>query len=252
MSPVPPSLVPLPSPPGAAGRFLAFDKPAGRPCHGPGSFLSDVRSVHGGDWTLAHRLDRATSGVLLLANGPGELRLAHAAWGASVTKRYVALVRGEPAEESGTVDAPIVENRTERPDRLRRGLAAALGAARAGLLLAGRPVPGVPPIPREGTSAVHPAGRPSRTSWRVLERRSGKTLLEVSPHEGRMHQIRVHLANVGMPLLQDRLYDPSFSPSGPGPFLRAVFLQWASPPGSPEGAAWRWEVPVFPEGPALG
>jgi 23S rRNA-/tRNA-specific pseudouridylate synthase len=210
--------------------------------------------VHGGEWTLAHRLDRDTSGVLLLAHGAEALRLAHAAWGASVTKRYVALVRGEPAGEEGTVDAPIVENRTERPDRLRRGLAAALGSTRAGLLLAGRPVPGLPPIPRAGTSAVHPAGRPSRTSWRVLERRGGTTLLELSPHEGRMHQIRVHLLHAGMPLLGDRLYDQgrAASPSGPAPFLRAVFLRWASPPGPPGIGEWRWEVPVFPGGPALG
>lgn len=255
MSPVPPSLVPLPSPPGSEGRFVAFDKPAGRPCHGPGSFLSDVRSVHGGTWTLAHRLDRATSGILLLAHGESELRLAHAAWGASVKKCYVALVRGEPSADSGTIDAPIVENRTERPDRLRRGLAAALGPARAGLLLAGQPVPGVPPIPREGTSAVHPAGRPSVTSWRVLERRRGTTLLEISPHQGRMHQIRVHLASAGMALLGDRLYDTAWSPALPSPFLRAVRLEWTEPPagpGRPGTGSWLWEVPIFPASPPLG
>ena len=248
VSPLPSFLRPLLSPAGAEPRFLAFDKPFGRPCHGPGSFLSDVRSVHGGEWTLAHRLDRDTSGVLLLARGEEALRLAHAAWSTCVTKVYAALVRGEPAASEGVVDAPLVENRTERPDRLRRGLAAAYGPARAGLLLAGRTVPGAPPIPSPGRTAVHPAGRPSTTRWRVLERRAGETLLEVEPMQGRMHQIRVHLAHVGHPIAGDRLYDPRRDPEAPPPFLRAIRLTWAHPPGGGAAAEWRWEVPVFPPG----
>jgi len=248
LSPVPSFLVPLPSPRGAAGLFLAFDKPFGRPCHGPGSFLSDVRSVHGGEWTLAHRLDRDTSGVLLLARGDEALRLAHAAWGASVTKVYAAIVRGAPPGDEGVVDAPLVENRTERPDRLRRGLAAAYGPARTGLLLAGRPVPGVPPIPPPGRSAVHPAGRAASTRWRVLARRAEGTLLEVEPMQGRMHQIRVHLAHVGCPILGDRLYDRRRTPLDAAPFLRAIRLTWSRPPGPEAPPEWRWEVPVFPSG----
>lgn len=248
MPPLPACLQPLPSPEGAGGLYLAFDKPAGRPCHGPGSFLSDIRSVHGGDFTLAHRLDRDTSGVLLLARGPDALRDAHAAWGAHVSKTYLALVRGGPESPEGTIDAPLLENRTERPVRLARGLKAAFGPARAGLLLAGRQVPGIPALPAPGRTSVHPGGRPAVTVWRLAGKRGGNSLLELTPRQGRMHQIRVHLLHAGWPILGDRLYDPGRSPFDPPPFLRSIRLEWDDPPGRPPGTSWAWEVPGSPPG----
>ncbi|MBK9963674.1 MAG: RNA pseudouridine synthase [Holophagales bacterium] len=96
-------------------------------------------------------------------------------------------------------------------------------------------------------TAVHPAGRPALTRWRLLESRGEEALLELTPATGRMHQLRVHLAAIGHPLLGDPLYDAGTAPeaaTGPAPFLRAIRIVWEEPPGAPSGTAWTFEAPA--------
>lgn len=231
----------LPVPAGAEA-YVALDKEAGPAAHGPGGLLGEARAALGGDLRLVHRLDRLTSGVLLLARGDDALRAAHAAWPERVTKTYVGLVRGVPASPEGLVELPLLEHRSSRPFLLERALRAAYGADRAARLLRGEAVPGIPPIPPPARCAVHPGGRPARTRWRLLSRRGGDALLELSPETGRMHQLRVHLAAIGHPLRDDPLYDPARD--GGAFLLRAVRLTWQDPPGMPPGTAWTFEAPA--------
>lgn len=238
-----PRVVPvLPAPRDARG-FLAVDKPAGVVVHGRGGLLADMRRRHGEALSLAHRLDRETSGVLLLARTPEALAEAHAAWSERVEKSYVALVRGVPSRESGLVDAPLLENRSGRPDLLRRALRAAYGPDLAGTLLAGGRPRGIPLLPRPGRTGVHPAGRVARTRWSLLGVRAGNALVLLVPETGRMHQIRVHLAHLGTPVLGDPLYDVG-PPSREAMALHAWRLVWREPPGG--GADWTFEAPLPP------
>jgi 23S rRNA-/tRNA-specific pseudouridylate synthase len=110
---------------------------------------------------LAHRLDRGTSGCLVL----GRHREA------SKQKTYGALTAGIPPEEAGRIDAPLLKL-----------------------------------DPRRGRMAIDPAGQEARSDYRILGRRDGIAWLELKPLTGRSHQLRVHLASIGCPILGDRLY----------------------------------------------
>jgi 23S rRNA-/tRNA-specific pseudouridylate synthase len=230
----------LPTPRGAEG-YVAVDKPSGVAVHGPNGLLSALRETFGEGLSLVHRLDKETSGVLLLAKTPEALRAALDAWPVSVTKTYLAVTRGVPSPPEGVVTERLLENRTGKPELLKRALKAAYGPARAGHLLTNRRVGAIPPIPPPGRTAVHPAGREATTAYRVLEDRGETALVELKPGTGRMHQLRVHLAFLGTPLLGDPLYDASRTAQTPVPVLHAARLVWADPPGAP-GGAWIWEA----------
>ena len=232
----------LPSPPGADA-YLAVDKRPGVAVHGAGGLLGSLRERFGPEIALVHRLDKETSGVLLLARTPDALRVAHAAWPTSVVKTYLAVTRGVPDPPEGRVDAPLLEHRTSRPDLLRRAVKAAYGPSRAGHLLSGRRVLAIQPLPPPGRTEVHPAGRPAATRYRVLEDRGATALVELVPETGRMHQLRIHLLHLGTPLLGDVAYDIARKSGDPPPLLHAARLVWTDPPGMPRGTAWAWEAP---------
>jgi len=123
---------------------------------------------------LCHRLDRETSGVLLAAKGAQEhAELSRQFEDREVEKLYLAVVHGAPTEDSGICDHPIGPSRTSSI-RLKMACIA--------------------------------DGQASRTDWRVMERVGAFTLLECALFTGRQHQIRVHLAGLGHPIVGDKLY----------------------------------------------
>jgi 23S rRNA pseudouridine1911/1915/1917 synthase len=146
-----------------------------------------------------HRLDRDTSGALAFAlSREARAGLVRAFRAHRIERRYLAIVDGEPRTDSGTVDVPLREAWVSG----RRGVA------------------------REGEK-----GRPARTHWRVRERMAGAALLEVALDTGRQHQIRVHLAHVGLPVRGDRVYGrprPGGLPA-PRPLLHAWALAFDHP-----------------------
>jgi|DewCreStandDraft_2_1066082.scaffolds.fasta_scaffold00081_43 RluA family pseudouridine synthase len=155
------------------------------------SLWARLRAQRPGPLYLVHRLDKDTSGVLLLATTPAAHRhLANLFRLRRVDKRYLAWVRGPVRPEAGTIDAPL---------RL-------FGSGRV---------------------AVDPRGRPARTDFRVLERRGDATLLELRPCTGRRHQLRAHLYHLGHPIVGDPLYGPR-TPA-PRLYLHAWRLGWPDP-----------------------
>jgi 23S rRNA pseudouridine1911/1915/1917 synthase len=168
--------------------LIVVDKPAGvvvhpAPGHASGTLVNALLH-HCGDLAgvggvlrpgIVHRLDRGTSGVLVVAKRDEVHRsLAHQFQTHSIERVYLALVRGVPALATGRVERPV----------------------------------GRHPRDRKRMSIASPRGREARTAWRVLRRfpRSGRSWLEVRPETGRTHQIRVHLAAAGLPIAGDPVY----------------------------------------------
>ncbi|HJU83210.1 MAG TPA: RluA family pseudouridine synthase [Holophagaceae bacterium] len=158
--------------------LLAVAKPSGLPTLPGAGFLEhtllhQVRLRFPGA-TPSHRLGRGTSGLVLFTRHAEAGQAVAAAWrDQRVTKLYRALVAGHPLEETFVVETPIG------------------------------------PVPHAGLGTLHaasPAGKTSRSEVRVLERREGSSLVEVLITTGRPHQIRIHMAACGHPLVGDPLY----------------------------------------------
>lgn len=170
--------------------LLAVAKPRSLPAVPNGGFLEHtllfrVRCSYPESVPM-HRLGRGTSGLVLFARTDGARRAVAAEWRAGrVEKEYRALVTGRPALEAFTVDAPI----------------------------------GLVPHPRLGqVHAASPLGKPAVSHVRVLAARDGQALVAVTIPTGRPHQIRIHLAAAGHPLVGDPLYVEGGVP-GPDPGL---------------------------------
>lgn len=166
--------------------LLVFDKPSGLlavPGRGPDKqdcLAARVQSRYP-DALIVHRLDMATSGLMVLARGPAAQRALSMAFAArEVNKRYLAVVAGRleaPPEAWGVIDLPIIADWPNRPLRI----------------------------------IDHQHGKPSITRWRVLGyAESGScTRVELEPVTGRSHQLRLHLRELGHPILGDTLYAPA-------------------------------------------
>ncbi len=169
--------------------LVVVDKPAGLAVH-PASTCPHVHALArlhlrytterpdpDAEPSVIHRLDRGTSGVVAFAR-----RREHVAYYTrqfeqrTVGKHYLAIVQGHPAD-TGRIEAPLQ-------------------------VIDGRPV------------TVHPDGKPSRTDYQVVAKAGGLALVSIALHTGRKHQIRVHFAARGLPLLYDDVYGPRAGPEG--------------------------------------
>jgi len=122
---------------------------------------------------VVHRLDRDTSGLMVMAlDADAQRDLSRQFAVRTVEKRYVAVVFGCPEASAGRIDLPMRKD-FDRP-------------------------------PRHTIDSVN--GRPAQTDWRLLERAADRSRLEIRPVTGRSHQIRLHLAMLGHPILGDNLY----------------------------------------------
>lgn len=159
--------------------FIAIDKPAGLPMHTTAKFWKNtlvalLRERYPEErLQICHRIDRETSGVLLIARTAQAASFLKRAFASrAVKKSYLALVHGIPAEPTGVIDAPmrLVDSRTH----IKMG--------------------------------VVDDGLPAVTRYRVQRTFADHALVEAAPETGRQHQIRVHLAAIGHPIVGDKLY----------------------------------------------
>ena len=159
---------------------VVVDKPSGLlSVPGRGAHLQDCLATRVqaefGNALVVHRLDMATSGLMLFARGvEAQRQLSRAFAQRDVHKRYVALVHGRVARDEGEIDLPLTADWPNRP---------------------------LQKVDREH-------GKPSLTRWRVIDAQADRTRLELEPVTGRAHQLRVHLLAIGHPILGDALYAP--------------------------------------------
>jgi 23S rRNA pseudouridine1911/1915/1917 synthase len=148
---------------------------------------------------IVHRLDKDTTGVLLLARHIEMQRhLSQQFQNNAVEKEYLALVSGRSTDQQGEIDAPLAPHPTQ---------------------------------PRK-MAIVKYGGRPARTLWKLEELFRDYAVLRVFPKTGKTHQIRVHLQSIGLPLAVDPLYNPTRSRE-PGVFLSS-FKRGYRAGGQPE------------------
>jgi len=186
---------------------LVIDKPAGivthpSPGHTSGTLVNALLARGGveaygqiaGDERpgIVHRLDRDTSGLIVIArNDKAQTALMAQLKARRVKKTYLALVQGAPAAEIGRIEAPIGRD------------------------------------PRQfGRMAVVSGGKAATTGYRVKERFPGWALLEVDLHTGRTHQIRVHLSSIGHPVAGDPVYATGDARRGPDGLTRLFLHSW--------------------------
>ncbi len=186
--------------------MLVLDKPAGIAVHAGGAvrgptldaYFDALRYGLPRRPELAHRLDRETSGCLVLGRHRKSIASLNGMFReGSVEKIYLAVVEGGPPEEAGLVDLPLAKK------DVARGWHMKVDAEK---------------------------GLPSRTGYRVLDRSAGHALVELNLHTGRTHQLRVHMAALGCPILGDRAYGNALSG---GPMLHLH--------------SWRTTVPLYPK-----
>jgi 23S rRNA pseudouridine1911/1915/1917 synthase len=141
--------------------------------------------------SFVNRLDRETSGVILIAKTPEfHARVQKLFQNQNVRKIYHAVVKGTPLDSEGVIDRPI-----------------------------GRE----PNAEIKIRQAIIEDGSASKTHWKLVKKGHGYSLLEIQPETGRLHQIRVHLASIGHYIVGDKLYGPD-----PSLYLEFVQTSWTS------------------------
>jgi 23S rRNA pseudouridine955/2504/2580 synthase len=204
------------------GRYLVLDKPSGLASHG-GSGISlgaieQLRQLRPNvALELVHRLDRDTSGVLLFAKKRSALLAAQAAMREGTAhKRYLALLVGRMPKPRLKIDAALEKSVLQGGERMVR---------------------------------VDPAGKPSRSEFRLIEQRGDYAYVEVLIDTGRTHQIRVHAAHAGLPVAGDPKYgDAAANKALRGLGLGRLFLHAAELSFSgTDNEALRWAAPLPPE-----
>ena len=144
---------------------------------------------------IVHRLDKDTSGLLLVAKDDETHQALSAQLSArQMEKHYYAVVAGVMKERAGVIDAPIGRSHADRKKM-----------------------------------AIDPNGRPSRTEWQVVRQDADRALLDVHLITGRTHQIRVHMASIHHPVLGDPIYGAKGLPKAPRLMLHAYSLSFTHP-----------------------
>jgi tRNA pseudouridine32 synthase/23S rRNA pseudouridine746 synthase len=161
-------------------RLIVLNKPSGLlsvPGIGPEKLdclATRVQQQHP-EARIVHRLDRDTSGVIVMArDGEAHRQLSMQFQDRQVSKIYLAVVAGRPAADRGVIDLPIRKDLDDPPRQI----------------------------------VDHARGRPSITNWRLIQRQADRSRLELEPLTGRSHQLRLHLKAIGHPVLGDDLYAP--------------------------------------------
>lgn len=202
---------------------IVINKPAGVLTHAKGAVADEftvadfVKSrINSSDKTfinsnragIVHRLDRATSGVLIAAKNPETASLLQKQFASrKAHKTYLAIVEKAPKLPEAKIDLPIGRN-PKKPSSFR----------------------------------IDAKGKPATTNYRTVEVfGSGAALLELKPLTGRTHQLRVHLEHIGSPIMGDSLYGPG--KLGQRMFLHATSLE-ITIPGSNENQRMTFEAPV--------
>jgi tRNA pseudouridine32 synthase/23S rRNA pseudouridine746 synthase len=158
--------------------------------------------------SIVHRLDMATSGILMMAlNKPAHVHLSHQFENRQTKKTYVARVFGHVEGESGNIDLPLICDWPNRPKQM----------------------------------VDYQRGKPSQTHWQVVQRDRNSTLMKLTPITGRSHQLRVHMLALGHPILGDRLYaHQAARAKNPRLCLHAQMHEFAHPVS---GVTLRFESP---------
>lgn len=171
---------------------LVLDKPAGMLTHPHGDFTIEPTLEDYG--LICHRLDRATSGVIILAkNLEAKRKVMKQFQDRKAHKTYVAITDGCPKNPEALIDLPIARN-----------------------------------LKKHNTFYVSKQGRPSQTHYRVIKHNQRYAMLELKPTTGRTHQLRVHLAYLGTPIAGDPIYNHD---TAPRLFLHASELEITIPGG---------------------
>lgn len=206
--------------------LIVVSKPAGlvvhpAPGHPAGTLVNALlaragRPAGGQSWRpgIVHRLDAGTSGLMVVAKDQDvHDRLVEMIAARDVKRFYMAMVVGIPAADTATIDAPV-----GRSSRDRKKMAVVAG------------------------------GRHAVTHYRIVERLAGAALLEVRLETGRTHQVRVHMAEIGHPVVGDPVYGRSKALAKrlglQRPFLHAAGLEFVHPVG---GQTLRFDDPLPPE-----
>jgi 23S rRNA pseudouridine955/2504/2580 synthase/23S rRNA pseudouridine1911/1915/1917 synthase len=180
--------------------WVAVNKPAGLATI-PGraestSLIEELAEQLNLPWTgsadprlrIVHRLDKETTGVLLLAKDlPTQRHFSHQFQNNLVKKEYLALVHGRPGQSDGLIDAPIA-----------------------------------PDLRGSGRMTIHRHGKPARTAWKLEQTYRSHSLIRCFPQTGKTHQIRLHMRLLGCPLAIDPLYTPKPAAQPAGLYLSAI------------------------------
>lgn len=162
------------------------------------AYCKDSLSGIGGEIRpgIVHRIDKDTSGLLIIAkNDNAHIHMSEQIKNHEVKKTYIALIRGNLKENNATIDMPIARSTKDRTKMA---------------------------VSKDGKKAV--------THVKVLERFDGYTLLEVNIETGRTHQIRVHLSQIGYPIVGDSVYSNGKNPFGvEGQMLHSMRLEFKHP-----------------------
>lgn len=194
--------------------LLVLNKPSGLlSVPGKGEHLSDclLSRVQAAfpDALLVHRLDRDTSGVMVFALTPHAQRhLGLQFEKRQVRKTYVARVWGTMKEKSGTVDLPLIVDWPNRPLQM----------------------------------VDYENGKPAQTDWKVLRSDGETTRVRLTPLTGRSHQLRVHMREIGHPILGDPFYASGRARAFPRLMLHSEGLRLRHPDGG-KGMSFRAPAP---------